>query len=557
MVTSPEIQALVNQIRDLTGILRQQFKTGSAPVSPLGGGPVLEPYTSRPFKELEEYKKLYEKLDKNTEALGKSTEINKKQTDALLDHAKKLEGFAAATTAIGNILSQVAKYGVTRPYELLGGQAGVTARAALERERDLGSNITSVAALLATMLPGGRFIAGGILGAGQLGLNQILGRAIGQRESLEAGGLQNVAQMTQAGVMPAREGELLRFGAARLNIGAGMAGAQSFEQARIAGSLIGLTAQQMIPLFSEALRVGGAKGLKEIDWDRVMSTAAAGIYGTAEQIAAGVAMGGRAGTGQSALEAAVRRTGLNMAEVGQGALMARTQTFLAGAGAGNRLFEMATRTEAARVAGIPAAMGMITQVAGGAAGVAEGNEAAEMMLFQQFRTANPGATYMDFVEARRNKETDPRWLRTIQVASGAFAAGGQRGRIMGGALLGTRPSFIPGISRMMDEAFTGRLGEMIKDPGIRAGLAPGLVSTIQSEFTQTVEGSAKFFDKFNELLTTTNQKLSDISKSSVPYVDFLIQQAEVMERLSKSAAGLVADRTILRGFHNEFVFTGG
>jgi len=223
------------------------------------------------------------------------------------------------------------------------------------------------------------------------------------------------------------------------------------------------------------------------------------------------------------------------------------QTFLAGPAAGNRLFEMASRTDLARTGGIQAAAGAITQAAGGMSGAAEGNEASEMLLFQQFRTANPGASYMDFVEARRNGVNDPRWLRTIRGAANAFAGEGQMGRIKGQALgVATTPMGVAGVAAMMNEAFTGKLGEASKSGGL-AGLAPGMVSTILQNNVTNVEQAAKFQQQYGDMLEKTNNELASIAKVSPDWIDMLVRTSEIMNKLSVSTFGIKLER----GYYND------
>jgi len=245
--------------------------------------------------------------------------------------------------------------------------------------------------------------------------------------------------------------------------------------------------------------------------------------------------------------AASRRTGMTMDVTGQAALATRMQTFLAGPAAGNRLFEMASRTDLARTGGIQAAAGAITQAAGGMSGAAEGNEASEMLLFQQFRTANPGASYMDFVEARRNGVNDPRWLRTIRGAANAFAGEGQMGRIKGQALgVATTPMGVAGVAAMMNEAFTGKLGEASKAGGL-AGLAPGMVSTILQNNVTNVEQAAKFQQQYGDMLEKTNNELASIAKVSPDWIDMLVRTSEIMNKLSVSTFGIKLER----GYYND------
>lgn len=539
-----EVRALINEIRTLSNILGKQagISTGSSSVGGFSKG-LIDPYGVSVSSD-----KLTEALRGQTVATYHLEKTTKKQTDATVEHIKKLEQFSGIVKSMGDFVGLAVKYNVTRPYELMGGQAGIVARGALEREKDFGKTITSsVAAALFAINP----LAGaGIAAFGAIGGNQLIGRMFGQGASIEASARQNLAQITQAGLMPYQEQQLLRFGVSRMGVAAAGMGARGFGEFQRSMAELGIAGPEAVGLFGQAITIGGQRGLSRLDSGAISTAVRSGIYGGPEQVLMGALLGGRAGFSQSAIEAASRRSGMTMDTVGQSALATRMQTFLTGPTAGNRLFEMASRTDLARTGGIQAAVGAITQAAGGMAGAAEGNEASEMLLFQQFRAANPGATYMDFVEARRNKETDPKWLKTVKVAASSFAGQGQFGRIMGHALgIASTPAGVSGTAAMMNEAFTGKLGEAAK-VGELANLAPGMIATINQTFTTNMAQAISFEKQYGDQLVVTNTALEKVVAVHKDWIPLMEQTARIMDRMSVSTLGVMTEGVMERETSN-------
>lgn len=541
-----EIRALINEIRTLTGIMAKSagITTGSASII----DPTFKSSQGLANAQGIPFDKLTEQVKENTSATKDQTKQTRRQTDATVEHIKKLEQFGGIMKSVGDLVGMAVKYNITRPYELMGGQAGVIARGALEREKDFGKTITSsVAAALFAFNP----LAGAaVAGFGAMGGNQIIGRVFGQGASIEASARQNVAQITQAGILPYMEQQLLSFGASRMNVGSRGMGGAGFGSFQRSMAELGIQGPQAVELYGQAMSIGGQRGISRLNDNAVQLAARAGIYGGPEQVLMGTLLGGRAGFGQGSIEAASRRSGMTMDTVGQAALATRMQTFLAGGASGNRLFEMASRTDLARTGGITAAVGAITSAASGMAGAAEGNEASEMMLFQQFRAANPGSSYMDFVEARRNGVNDPRWLKTVRGAANSFAGQGQFGRIMGQALgVSATPMGVSGTAAMMNEAFTGRLGDASK-VGELANLAPGAIATINQSFTTNMSQAISFEKAYGEQLVSTNTALEKVVALHKDWIPLMEQTAVIMNRMSVSTLGVMAEPTMNRGFEN-------
>jgi hypothetical protein len=529
----PPNEGLRNAITSLTNAIERMV--GPRPIVSPSGEPAV---AQKPFSDV---------LEENTKALKdfttSATRLATQQEKSLTDHAKKLEQLGLILNAVGTGISQFTKYNITRPYDIMGAQFAGVARPAMERERDAGALITSVLAAAASFTPLGIPVGLAIAGLGRAGLNQMIGRYGFQDLALEAGGLENVARITQSGGMGFREASRFRFGIERLNVAGAAAGGANAMQAAQTMAAVGITGQQMIPIFAEALKAGGTQGLKEVDWTKVSEATAQGIYGDAATVAVAAALGGRAGFSQEALMAGTRRTGFDTGVMAQLAMATRAQTYLAGPEIAHTLFNMATNTTAARVVGPMQAMQMITEVSGRTGAVAAGgNEAQEMLLFQQFRDANPGATYMDFIEASRNREQDPRWLKMTRQGAAAFAGGGQYGRVLGSALgFAARPTQLAGTARLLQEAVTGA-GE-VATPGAGAKLSAAEVQTIQQENITNIQSSIKFQAQYGDRLKDTNEELIKAAENSKNYNEMLKQTSEIMNVMVRSVVGLAAEES--------------
>ena len=530
------VSAITSLNNKLNSVLAASSATAASLTPPAGGGP------SSPGS-------LYRLIEEQIAGQEEVVKALKDNSKAGAEQTKRLEAFGTVVGALGPMLQQYVKYGITRPFEMLGGTAGAVGRGMLERERDAGANITGAVggalgliSLVSSLNP---LIGAGVLAFGQFGGNQLLGRGLFQKESLQGGAMQTIAQMTQQGVPEFRDAAKQQYGLQKLDVammgmGGGRGGATGMALSLTA---LGMSAPESQQLIASAVQAGGVQGFKRLKdaggAEAIKDIVNAGIYGTdPTAIATAMAAGLRVGFTREMMEGASRRTGLQLPEIAQAATLARMQTYLAGPAAGTALFNMASNTQMARDVGMGATMGAITQAAAGAAGAAEGNEASSMLLYRQFVDANPGATYLDFVEARRNKETDPRWLKMIGGAARTFAGMGQTGRILGGALLGTRPMMVGGLATMMGQALGGGIGEISKETGEKAALQVGAQQMEAGVFLQTMATATKFQKEWGGEIERTTGAIAKATREGTTFTEMLLEMSKVMDTMSRSAMGI-------------------
>jgi hypothetical protein len=541
----PDI-GLNNAIRELTAAIKAQAGVAAGVVG--GSKNIVDP-SGVPVggKNLSELMaEQIEGMKELTATLSKST---KDQKDTFTDHARKVEMMGAVMAAITPMVQQYAKYAVTRPYELLGGTAGQVGRGMLEREKDAGQIVTGIVGLLATAI-GGAGAGLVVAGLGAAGGSQIIGRSLFQDKSITAGAMQTVAQMSQERIPGFRESAMMQYGLMKQDVALLGMGGPGGRGTGMAAQLtaLGFTGQESTELIARAVSAGGAQGFRRLEAaggaKAITDMVNKGIYGTdAAAIAVALATGLRVGFSKEMMEGASRRTGLQIPEIAQAAMMARAQTYLAGPAAGNRLFNMASNTQMARDVGMSATMGAITGAASGASASAEGDEASSMLLYRQFLEANPGSTYLDFVEARRNKETDPRWLKTVGGAARNFSAMGQTGRILGGSLLGTKPMMVEGTATLMDQALGGGIGELTKENGL-AGLAKGARELAASDLVTTLASATKFQAKYGEEIKNTTDAIKTAAGSAADFNQMLKDMAGVMDEMTRNSFSLAIDEWI-------------
>lgn len=530
--------ALINAIQSLITTIKSSTGANMGGIIP--AGQIINPNTGAPASGKNLNELLVDQIESMKALTESLTKSSRDQKDTFTEHARKLETWGAVMSAVTPMVQQYTKYAITRPYEMLGGTAGQISRGMLEREKDAGQVVTSLLALAGTVI--NPLLGGAIAGLGVAGGNAIIGRTFFQKEALQAGGLQTIAQMTQERVPGFRDAAMQQYGLMKQDIAMLGMGGTSGRGTTMAAQLtaLGMSSPESIELIARAITVGGVQGFKRLEAAggarAITDIVNKGIYGTdPAQIAIALASGLRIGFTREMMEGASRRTGLQLPEIAQAATIARMQTYLAGAQSGNRLFTMASNTQMARDLGMGAAIGAITQTAAGASASAEGDEASSMLLYRQFITANPGASYLDFVEARRNKETDPRWLKMIGGAARTFAGMGQTGRILGGTLLGTRPSMVSGTATLMDQALRGGLGEITGERGT-AGLAAGAQQLAASDFAQTMATATKFQSEYGSKIKETTSSIIEASSKTGDFTKMLLDMAIVMDSMTKSAS---------------------
>lgn len=545
----PDI-GLMNAIRELTAAVKMQVGSLGSPRASFPGGPGSPPIPGKSMQDL-----MAEQISGMKELTETLAKTSKDQRDTFTDHARKVEMMGAVMAAVTPMVQQYNKYAITRPYEMLGGTAGQVSRGMLEREKDAGQIVTGIIGLIATAI-GGAGAGLVVAGLGAAGGSQIIGRSFFQDKSITAGAMQTVGQMSQERIPGFRDAAMMQYGLMKQDVALLGMGGPGGRGTGMAAQLtaLGFTGQESTELIARAVAAGGAQGFRRLESvggaKAITDMVNKGIYGTdAAAIAVALATGLRVGFSKEMMEGASRRTGLQLPEMAQAAMMARTQTYLAGPGAGNRLFTMASNTQMARDVGMAGTMGQITSLAGGASSAAEGDEASSMLLYQQFTQANPGSTYLDFVEARRNKETDPRWLKMIGGAARNFAGMGQTGRILGGQLLGTKPMMVGGAATLMNQALGGGIGELTSEAGV-AGLAKGAQELAASDLVGTLAQATKFQAQYGEEIKITTDRIKTAAGSASDFNKMLKDMAGAMDEMTRSSFSLWID-DLVRPYQSE------
>lgn len=490
-------------------------------------------------------KSIHKLMEEQTELLAENNKALRSNKDGMVQHARSLESFGVIMAAVAPAIQQYAKYNITRPYEMLGGTPGQVGRGMLEREKDVGDLVTGAMAVIAGAVTGSTMVAGAVMGAGQLGVSRWIGRNFFNKEAVEGAGLQTVAQMTQEQIPQFRQAAMIKYGLEKQGAAMGGMGAGSARGWAESFTALGLTGSDSTEVIARAIQAGGALGFKRLSdaggADAITEMVNQGIYGTdAGAIASALASGMRVGATRGDLEAASRRTGLQLGDSAQAYTSIRAATFLGGEDVTRRLFTQATGTSISREFGGSFAAQQMGAIAGAATSATEGNEATEMLMYRQFREANPGSTYLDFVEARRNKETDPKWLRTIQGAASNFGAMGQAGRIAGASIMGTRPMFLAGAGDLAGQFLEeGGQGE-ITQPGM-VGLSISERRLKMSDFTATMEIVGKVEEKYGERIKDVTDKINAAALASNGFIVYLETMAKIMDDLSRSAGGIAAE----------------
>ena len=211
--------------------------------------------------------------------------------------------------------------------------------------------------------------------------------------------------------------------------------------------------------------------------------------------------------------------------------MARGQTFMYGMNAGNQLFNAATNTTMGQVMGPTAAMGAITQTAGAMA-AAGGDEAISMLQYQQFVAANPGSTYLDFVEARTMKESSPKWRRMMAQAAGAYG-GSQMMRIAGvgmGVFRGAGAEAVATSRTLLSQAAgMGGAGELTKEGDFARGSA-AFQRLGRSDLDQSRAASTLMEAEWGGVINDVTSGLSDVAKSAKTMSEATTRSADIMEK---------------------------
>lgn len=461
---NPEIQGLMNLFR--------QFIT-----SQRGSGGGLHPFggakgaggggTDVPESWLDEQKEI---LKSHTDSFRKVTEDHNKGFKSVADEfwskGIKMEAFSALPQAI---IRETLKYSFFQGYQIQGGSAGESARGSLERLNSAGTVLSIAAGSLLTLATGGTgllgwggaaamggAVSGGLMGTGlgtriaaaSRAAQEVTVDAAVKRQFLEAGERKTLGyeQALMVNLMGARTG------AYAANVG----GAGPVMDPEMIKRTL-LSKQEFTMAWAEAARVGGGRGMDELSRDmRGKGTIARmweqGLTGPDfAQTMMMAATAGRYGIGTGGFEAMTRRTGMQPSEWLGAAMQAQTRYFMFGANKGQALAYGVGGTDLGRM-NLGAGMGFLQQMGQGSAG--QGDEAVSMLQFRSFMQANPGSNYLDFLEAKRNGEADPKWIATMAQMTGE-GGGGQLARITAGVKMGLAPGQVGNANRFLRQMSRG------------------------------------------------------------------------------------------------------
>ncbi len=438
----PDI-GLTNSIRELNQLLRATAgisDKGSKVASNFGMGASSD-FDLKHFSDFNEnFRDLNEENAKRNRDFKKTNEDFVQQTASL----------GMKMTPIADGIQQFMKWTVFRPAELMGGGEGRAVKAGLERASGAGNIAFDIAAALAAVT-GNIGLAAGIQLVGRAGLATKAGQIFYGEENLaERGFKQNVIEDFGRKKMDTETAAMFNVRSGRLGAQAGAwgAGFQVPEMIRGLVSDLNENPQVLQQAIASAFQVGGSAGIKNISKDNISKLVREG-YGDAATMMAVQATTGRYGYGRGAAPDLANRTGLAISDVLPLMQQTRMQYYMFKQGTAESINKFVANTG---VGAINPSMGlsMVSQAAQGAAGV--GDEATSMLQYRAFLEANPGSTYLDFIEAKRNGFADERWRKFVGGAARQYAGGGQAMRIAGGAILGgAAPGSLAGIAQTYAE----------------------------------------------------------------------------------------------------------
>jgi len=343
---------------------------------------------------------------------------------------KEMQMVAAGLAIVGPALGQYAKYGIALPFQMLSGISSQIGQGMLQRERDMAQTITStVGGLVGLINPAA--------GAAIVGLGAVAAPVLGQvfrQDTIKASTRKEFVEYMASGRLGIEESFLYNYHLARGNAAAkSMRAGPGGTAKAISDTLTQMgigpeeSAQAAMAIMSQ-----GARGYSKFSMHRAKVLTDIGGYGfDPVQMAIALQTGNRTGFSEEELKAASKRTGFLVPQMAQAAQMVRGQTFFMGMDAGNQFFKSATNTTMSQIMGAPASAQALMQTGQATAQSAMGNEAAEMILFQQFQAANPGTSYLDFLEARTMGSSSDKWKNMMAHAAKSFSSMGQMGGVLG------------------------------------------------------------------------------------------------------------------------------
>ena len=400
MSLNDDIRALSNAINRLNselGVSRNVVwdKTGTVPIS--------EPITSS-SADINKFgtvvSELVDSLRNIQKEFANQNREAKKQNESFLDSVGR---YTALFQPIAETFKTFSKYYFDKPVQMMGGQQGVIARGALERQTDAGNTVLNVASAISALMmfsPTTAPIGIGATVALQFGKAAGLGKLLGlslDEKAINAAAMEDIARMSQESLPNFREGARNRVRIERTELINESLGYKAGET--LAGRL-GLNQYEIIQFFENAVKTGGIRGVRAMAEQGGVSAIAdmteKGIYGTFEQVSIGTLLGSRAGISLENLQSVARRTGWQLDEVGQAAMSIRASTLMYGENTARNLLNFVANTSLSEF-GIPTAYAAMSSAASSAQSAGSANEAAEMLQFSAFKRAkgNENATFAD------------------------------------------------------------------------------------------------------------------------------------------------------------------
>ena len=550
MAQNPEIQGLMNLFKQFITSQR----TGGVGLHPFGGAKGAGGGTDVPESWLDEQKEI---LKSHTDGLRKVTEDHNKGFKSISDEfwskGIKMEAFSALPQAI---IKETLKYSFFQGYQIQGGSAGETARGSLERLNSAGTVLSIAAGSLLTLATGGTGLLGwgGAAAAGSAISGGLLGTGMGTRIAAASRMAQEVTvdaavkrQFLEAGerkTMGYEQALMVNLMGARTGAYAANVGGAGpvMDPEMIKRTL--LSKQEFTMAWAEAARVGGGRGMDELSRDMRGKGTIARMWEqglTDPDFAQTMAMASTAaryGIGTGGFEALTRRTGMQPTEWLGAAMQAQTKYFMFGANRGQELAYGVGGTDLGRM-NLGAGMGFLAQMGQGSAG--QSDEAVSMLQFRSFMEANPGSNYLDFIEAKRNGEADPKWVATMAQMAGE-GGGGQLARITAGVKLGIAPGQVNRASKFLGQmgrggnVATGQAGvpgdlaayrDVVGDQLVNQGYAMSDKQILMlkdhaatlDKITASQAIAIKNMDTYNKTVIDGTKNLSDLNDSFFEMID--------------------------------------
>lgn len=418
----PDIVGAINSMKnELASIMRATLTGIGTPAGSAGSGP--------------SGKNINDLMIENNKQLEELTKATVHSRTTIEKQTKDLQSVAAGLAIVGPALSMYAQYSIALPMRLLSGVQGQAAGIALDREKNFGQLITGTLGGILALHPATRTAGYLVAGAGQLGLNAEIGKRV--RDLLMPATIRQMGiEYVSGGRLGIDESYMYQYGirrgdSAARNMRGGAGGSASAISEAL--NLMGIGPQESASA-AMAIMSQGARGYSKFDMNKVveMTQRGGGAYGfDPVQNAIAVRQAQRLGFSTDEMRQASERTGFHVDQQAAAMQQVRTRTFMLGMSAGNQIFNSATNTTLGQVLGPQAAVQASMKMGQDVAGAASGNDAKEMILFQQFQQANPGASYMDFLEAKTMGSADPRWKNMMAQAAKTFSGMGQMGGLLG------------------------------------------------------------------------------------------------------------------------------